>query len=79
MHDLFEQLAEWEVPPPPVEFDRQLHQRLNRTLVAMQVLDLIVRALPWALWHFGRALVGAVVFSLRGKYLQPPDKNRPPM
>ena len=79
MRDLFEQLAELDVPPPPVEFDRQLHHRLNRTLVAMQVLDLIVRALPWALWHFGRALLGAVVFTLRGKYLEPPTKNDPPL
>ncbi len=66
--DLFKQLAELEVPPPPPQFDEQLHDRVNRALVAGQLTDLLVGALPWALLHFGRAVVGALYFTLAGRY-----------
>jgi hypothetical protein len=58
--DLFEQLADLEVPPAPSseEFDRQLHERVNRSLVTGQLIDLGVKGMPFALLHFVRALVG---------------------
>ncbi len=72
--DLFEQLAELEVPPPPAQFDAQLHERVNRSLVIGQFIDLAVKALPWAFVHFARAVVGAIVFTLSGRY-EPSSKT----
>ena len=75
--DFLEQLAELDVPPPPVEFDRQLHERLNRSLLTQHLLEFVVSALPWALIHFARTVVEAITFTLTGKYgLQP--RKRPP-
>ena len=68
MSDLLEQLADLEVPPPPAQFDRQLHERVNRSLVTSQLVDLLARGLPWALLHFARAVVGLVGFTLTGHY-----------
>lgn len=68
--DLFERLAELEVPPPPEaeQFDRQLHQRVNRSLVTAQFTDLVVGGLPFAVLHFARALVGLLAFTITGRY-----------
>ncbi len=66
--NLLEQLAEVEVPPPPDHFDKQLHARVNRTLVAAQFVDLAVSGLPWALLQFAKAFVGLIAFSLTGRY-----------
>jgi hypothetical protein len=67
MKDLLDQLAEMEAPPPPPEFDRQLHERLNRTLAAQHLIDFAVGAVPWALLHFARAVLGAISFSIGGR------------
>lgn len=74
--DLFEQLAELEVPPPPAQFDDQLHERVNRSLVAGQMIDLLVRGLPFAIGHFARAVVGMVTFTIVGRYERKPKKRR---
>jgi len=75
--NLLEQLADWEVPPPPAQFDAQLHERVNRSLVKAQVIDLVVRGLPWTLAHFARAIVGLFTFTLLGRYeVKPKDKRR---
>lgn len=68
--DLFDRLAEMEVPPPPEadQFDRQLHDRVNRALVAGQITDLVVGGLPWAALHFLRALVGLGTLTVTGRY-----------
>jgi hypothetical protein len=66
--NLFDRLADLEVPPPPARFDEQLHERVNRSLVATQFLDLAVKALPWALLHFARAVVATIAYSLIGRY-----------
>ena len=73
--NLLEQLAELEVPPPPAKFDTQLHERVNRSLVREQLLDLFVRALPWAAMHFFRAVIGVVSYTLTGRY-EPVPKNK---
>jgi hypothetical protein len=70
--DFLEQLAQLEVPAVPQEFDRQLHQRMNRSLLAQQLLDLALSGLPWAAAHFAHALLGAIVFTATGRY--PDDK-----
>ncbi len=75
MADLLEQLADLEVPPPPLHFDRQLHERVNRSLVISQAVDLLVSGLPWAMLHFARAVVGLIAFTLTGRY-ESKSKNK---
>jgi hypothetical protein len=66
--DFLEQLAQLEVQAPPAEFDRQLHQRVNRSLVAQQLLDLVVGGFPWALLRFSHALAGLIALSITGRF-----------
>jgi hypothetical protein len=66
--DLFDQLSETEVPPPPVEFDQRLHGRLNSTLVFSHVVELMVKAIPFALLHFFQAVGGLLMMSATGRY-----------
>ena len=54
--DPLEQLAHNEVPPVPEHFERRLHQRVNRQLLATHLLDLLLRGLPFAVQHFAAAL-----------------------
>jgi hypothetical protein len=65
--DFFERLAEIEVPPPPEQFDDQLHDRVNRSLVAGQLFDLVISGMPWALLQLARALVGFFTFTMTGR------------
>ena len=75
--NLFDRLADLEVPPPPAQFDQQLHERVNRSLVVGHVVNLVFDALPWALTHFARALVGAATYTLAGRYeIDPKHKPR---
>ena len=76
MTDLLEQLADLEVPPPPAQFDAQLHERVNRSLVIWQLTDLVIGGLPWACLHFGRALVGLISYTLTGRYQSKPKNHR---
>ena len=78
MANLLEQLADLEVPPPPpsAQFDRQLHERVNRSLFIWQMVDLVVSGLPWAMLHFSRALVGLIAFTVTGQYESNPKKPR---
>ena len=66
--NLFERLAESDVPPPPAQFDTQLHDRVNRTLVRTQLVDLILCGLPWSFLHFARAVVGLIGFTVTGHF-----------
>jgi hypothetical protein len=71
--DLFDQLAEVEVPPPPGDFDRSLHARLNQSLVAQHVVDFGLNALPATAVELLRAVLGMVAFSITGEF--PARKN----
>ncbi|REK18199.1 MAG: hypothetical protein DWQ37_04750 [Planctomycetota bacterium] len=73
--DLFDSLADLEVPAPPERFDEQLHQRVNRSLTTGQMIDLFAGALPFAAVTFGRAFVGLVTLSLTGRY-EPNSRSR---
>ncbi|HVX14404.1 MAG TPA: hypothetical protein VHC22_24670 [Pirellulales bacterium] len=66
--DLLERLAETTVPPLPADFDRAVHQRLNRTLVVGHLIDFAVVALPMALAEFARAVAAAALYTLSGRY-----------
>ncbi len=74
--DLFERLAELDVPPPPAQFDDQLHERVNRSLVVGQLMDLVFGAVPWAVVEFSRAVIGSVLFTLTGRYETKPNRRR---
>ena len=65
--DFFHELAQLDVPAAPSDFDRALHQRLNRALVVLHLVDLAFRGLPWALVHFMQAVGGAMRYSLSGR------------
>ncbi len=75
-NDFLDQLADFDVPPPPAEFGRQLHVRVNRSLVVVQLIEFACGALPAALWGLGRALGGWARFTLTGKY-ELNKRNRP--
>lgn len=73
MPDFLEQLAELDVPPPPVAFNRDLHQRLNQSLTTQHVVDLGLQALPSAAMEFVRAVIGLVTLTITGKF---PDTRK---
>ena len=73
--DLFDQLAEADVPPPPPQFDHQLHKRLNQTLIAMHVVELCMRCLPWCLMQFSQAIIGAIRYTVTGRYVSGPRRR----
>ena len=66
--DLFERLASSPVPPPPAEFERGVHERVNRALVVGQVLDFAVQAIPYACWHLLKAVGGWGVLTISGEF-----------
>ena len=68
--DLFDHLAEDDIPEPPGSFDQEFHARLNRTLLTVQTFEMCIRALPWFLQHFSQAVLGAIRFTMTGQYEQ---------
>jgi hypothetical protein len=75
MKDFLDQLAELEVRDPPPDFDRRLHERLNRSLLVQHVVELLTGAAPWAMLHFLHAVGALAAFSLTGKFDQ--DRRKP--
>ena len=70
-NDFLDQLAAIDAPEPPPEFDRKLHQRLNRALLVQHLFGLAAGSVPWAAFHFLRAVLGAAAFSVTGRFDQP--------
>ncbi len=66
--DLLEQLAETEVPPPPARLDRDVHRRVNQSLLLLHFAELLFKALPYAIVHLTSGLLGLLNFSVTGKY-----------
>ena len=67
-NNLLEQLTHDTVPPLPEDFERQVHQRLNKRLLIDHLADLLLRALPVVALQFGRAVFGLMVFTHSGRY-----------
>lgn len=74
--DLFERLAHSPVPPPPAEFERGVHERVNRALVMGQVLEFAVLAIPFACWHLLKAVGGWVVLTASGEFPKSSDEQQ---
>ena len=72
--NLLEQLGNHDVPRPPVKLRQQVRERVNHTLIVVQVLDLAFRGLPYVLWHFAQAVGGWLALTLTGTY-EPRVKN----
>jgi hypothetical protein len=68
MPDLLEQLAEYDVPPVPGEFDVRLHERVNRGLLVGQAFELVLKAIPYTALHLAGAVWGLVLYSVTGRY-----------
>lgn len=66
--DLFEQLAEMRVPPPPKNLVRRVHRRLNRWLLALHLVEFVLQVVPYAAGHFIRAVWGWLLLTISGKY-----------
>jgi hypothetical protein len=73
--DLIERLADSPVPPLPAEFERGVHERLNRALVIGQMLEFALRAIPYACIHFAKAVAGWIVLSVSGNFPKRQDQN----
>ena len=66
--DFLQHLADAEVPPVPSTFGEQLHERMNRGLLAMQVVEFLTLVFPAAMFELGRGLAALARFTLSGKY-----------
>ena len=73
--DLFDHLAEEDIPELPGRFDQEFHDRLNRTLLTFQLFEIFIRTLPWFLKHFGSAIAGAICFTMTGDYQKSINKT----
>src|SRR5262249_16137545 len=77
MANFLDQLSELDVPPPPERFDDELHNRVNQSLLSLQVAEFYLRAMPAALFELGRAFVGFVIFSLTGRFEDERPRRKP--
>ncbi len=68
MKDFLEQLADREIREPPPDFNRRLHQRVNRTLVVQYVIDFFVGAIACCALDFFRATLGWLFFTVTGRF-----------
>lgn len=66
--NLLEQLAQQQVPAPPVKLRRNVQDRMNATLFALQIVDVALRVLPFALMHLAQAVAGLLCYTLTGDY-----------
>lgn len=66
--NLLEQLGQRQVPAPPAKLRREVRERVNTTLIVVHVAEFALQAVPLALLHFARAVVGLVLFTLTGTY-----------
>ena len=66
--NLLDQLSQQDIPQPPVRLRQQVRERMNVTLLVLQLADLALRGMPYVMLHFAKAVVGLVLFSLSGTY-----------
>lgn len=66
--NLLEQLGKQDIPAPPARLRHNVQERMNATLVMLQIIDLAMRGLPFALFHFAQAVAGMLRLTLTGNY-----------
>lgn len=73
VRNVLNELAQQEIPPPPLDLPQEVHHRLNDRLVFWHLADLVMCGIPYALVLFMKALFSAVLVSLSGK---PPSDSQ---
>jgi hypothetical protein len=68
MPNLLEQLGQRQVPATPPRLKLEVRQRVNTALIALQLAEFILRAMPFALLHFAKAVAGLILYTLTGTY-----------
>lgn len=68
IHDLFERLADSNVPPVPADFDKHVHDRVNDTLLGVHLLEVVCQVVPYAFVQFLEGLIGLVGITLSGEF-----------
>jgi hypothetical protein len=71
--NLLQNLTHNNVPPPPPNMQRGVHERLNTWLTTAQLIELVVHAFAYSAYHFAPAVIGAIAYSLAGKFPPPRD------
>lgn len=66
--DLFEQLRQRVVPPPPAELERDVHRRLNAVLLTTHLFDFAFHAIPQAFVGLSIAAWNAIAYSITGRW-----------
>jgi hypothetical protein len=77
MDDILLQLAEKDVPPVPEEFDVRVHERLNSTLLLIQILELTWSMLPRAMFAMLRSVMHLMLFTIFGQHVADEDGHPP--
>lgn len=65
--DIWEQLAEREVPAPPPKLEREVHRRLNKALLVMHLADLFLRGMAFGVGHFAQAVAHLLARTFTGR------------
>ncbi len=68
MDDLLERLTELKVPPAPKSLSRELHQRVNRTLLVQHTIELATQGVIYAGGILLRGFLALVAYTLTGQY-----------
>ncbi|MBI2826243.1 MAG: hypothetical protein HYX69_16300 [Planctomycetia bacterium] len=68
IHDLFERLADNDVPPVPVDFDQHVHDRVNHSLLGVHMMEFVFQVVPYAFLHLLGGLIGLVGVTLSGEF-----------
>jgi hypothetical protein len=50
----------------PAELDREVHQRVNQSLLLLHFSELFFKALPYAIAHLAAGLLGLLSYSFTG-------------
>ncbi len=74
--DLFDKLADHDVPPVPADLERGIHDRVNNSLLGVHVTEFLFQAVPYAALHFLLAVIGLLGLTLAGRF--PSDRSDRP-
>ncbi|MCA9268607.1 MAG: hypothetical protein KDA41_09060 [Planctomycetales bacterium] len=67
--NLLDRLTSTEVPPPPRDFRRAVHGKVNQWLLAGQLAELLGQAFVFAVAHLAPAVISLIFFTLTGRHV----------